>query len=146
MRTADQTIPLMLGNLRQELEEERALLRYRCLDGDRYDVFPSLRKRSRKQMQVSSLLRSTIDKIWQEFRNLERPFLIKDPVRAEKVLKGDYWGESDLDEKVRGRSDKPRDQMDTVEAGLQADPQQRYYRTDMAHRYMWYGACMGRTL
>ncbi len=138
MRNAGTTIPLMLGNLRQELEEERALLRHRCREGDRYDVFPSLRKRTRKQRAVSLLLQSTIDKIWQEFRNVERPFLIKSPIRAEQVAKGDYWGESDLDEKARGRPDKAKDRMDEVEAGLQSDPQQRYYRTDMAHRFIWY--------
>ena len=35
---------------------------------------------------------------------MERPFLIKNPMRAEEVRKGDYWGESDLDEKPRGKN------------------------------------------
>ncbi|EXJ56052.1 hypothetical protein A1O7_08983 [Cladophialophora yegresii CBS 114405] len=137
MRTANTTIPLMLGNLRQELEEERALLRYRCLEGDRYDIFPSLRRRTRKQKEVCKLLQSTVDKLWQEFRNLERPFLIRNPARAEEVHKGDYWGASDLDEKARGRPDRVKDRWDDAEAGLPSDPQQRYYRTDLAHRFIW---------
>jgi len=74
MRKAKTTIPLQLGNLRQEIEEERALLRYRCRENDRYDVFPSLRKRTRKQRAVVQLLQSTIEKMWQEFKNVERPF------------------------------------------------------------------------
>jgi hypothetical protein len=137
MRRANTMIPLMLGNLRQEIEEERALLRLRCREGDRYDVFPSLRKRTRKQNQVALLLQSTIDKIWQEFRNVERPFLIKNPIRAEQVQKGDYWGDSDLDEKPRARPDRVKDRVDMAEAGLPSDQQQRYYRTDLTHRFIW---------
>jgi len=137
MRTADQSIPLILGNLRQELEEEKALLRFRCREGDRYDVFPSLRRRKRKQKEVAMLLQSTIDKTWQQFKDVERPFLIKNPVRAEQVKKGGYWGESDVDEKPGAAPDRSRD-MDMAEAGLSPDPQQRYYRTDMAHRFIWW--------
>ena len=132
MRTADQNIPLMLGNLRQELEEERALLRYRCREGDPYGVFPSLRRRKRKQKEVALLLQSTIDKTWQQFKNVERPFLIKNPMRAEQVKKGDYWGDSDMDEKPGATPDR-----DDVEAGMSSNPNQRYYRTDIAHRFIW---------
>ena len=139
VRTAGTAIPLVLGNLRQELEEERALLRMRCREGDRYEVFPSLRKRTRKQKEVAQLIQSTVEKIWQEFRNVERPFLIKNPVRAEQVAKGDYWGESDVEEKPRAKSRKKKqDQVDLAEAGLSNDVQQRYYRTDFAHRFIWW--------
>lgn len=138
MRKAGTTIPLQLGNLRQEIEEERALLRYRCREGDRYNVFPSLRKRTRKQREVAQLLQSTIEKVWVDFKNVERPFLIKNPVRAEQVQRGDYWGESDVDEKPRAKPTQTRDRMDMAEAGLPSDPQQRYYRTDLAHRFIWF--------
>ncbi|KIW33450.1 uncharacterized protein PV07_00302 [Cladophialophora immunda] len=140
MRKADTAIPLMLGNLRQELEEERALLRYRCREGDPYGVFPSLRKRTRKQREVAQLLQSSIDKIWQQFKNIERPFLIRNPLRAEQVQKGDYWGESDIEEKPRARPDKTRtrDRVDLAEAGFAPDQQPRYYRTDLAHRFIWW--------
>ncbi|OAP62807.1 hypothetical protein AYL99_02034 [Fonsecaea erecta] len=140
MRKADTAIPLMLGNLRQELEEERALLRYRCREGDPYGVFPSLRKRTRKQREVSQLLQTSIEKIWQQFKNIERPFLIANSLRAEQVRKGDYWGESDIEEKPRARPDKTRtrDRMDLAEAGFASDQQPRYYRTDLTHRFIWW--------
>ena len=136
MQKAESSIPLVLGNLRQELEEERALLRVRCRQGDRYDVFPSLRRRNRKQKEVAMLLQSTIEKTWQQFKDVERPFLIRNPLRAEAVTKGDYWGESDLDEKPGATPDRARDRMD-MEAGLSSDPKQRTYRTDMTHRFIW---------
>ncbi|OAL31876.1 hypothetical protein AYO22_00746 [Fonsecaea multimorphosa] len=140
MRKADTTIPLKLGNLRQELEEERALLRYRCREGDPYGVFPSLRKRTRKQREVSLLLQSSIEKLWLQFKNIERPFLIGNSLRAEQVQRGDYWGESDIEEKPRARPDKTRtrDRVDLAEAGLAPDQQPRYYRTDLAHRFIWW--------
>ncbi|OCT45313.1 hypothetical protein CLCR_11224 [Cladophialophora carrionii] len=133
MRTANTTSPLMLGNLRQELEEERALLRYRYLEGDQYHVFPSLRRRTRKQKEVSKLLQSTVDRVWQEFRNLECPFLIRNSVRAEEV----HRGASDLDEKDRGRPERMKHKLEDVEAGLSSDPQRRYYWTHLAHRFIW---------
>ncbi|OAG42838.1 hypothetical protein AYO21_02789 [Fonsecaea monophora] len=140
IRKADTAIPLMLGNLRQEIEEERALLRYRCREGDQYGVFPSLRKRTRKQREVAQLLQSSIDKIWQQFKNIERPFLIGNPLRAEQVQKGDYWGESDVEEKPRARPDKTktRGRMELAEAGFAPEHQPHYYQTDLAHRFIWW--------
>ena len=88
------------------------------------------------------LLQSTIEKIWQEFRNVERPFLIKNPIRAEQVQKGDYWGESDLDEKARSKATGAKDRVNMAEAGLPSDPQLRYYRTDLAHRFIWCGSLL----
>jgi hypothetical protein len=135
MRRAGTTIPLKLGNLRQEIEEERALLRYRCREMDQYGVFPSLRKKTRRQREVIHLLQTTVEKMWQEFKNIERPFLIKNPARAEAIQRGDYWGESDLDEKPRARPSRTRDHSD-VEA-VQTVEGQHYYRTDFAHRFIW---------
>lgn len=142
MRNADSTIPIMLGNLRQEIEAERVLLRYRIREGDRYSVFPnSRRKRKRKQHEVAQLLDTTIRNLWQDFKNIERPFLIKNPFRAEQVQRGDYWGESDVDEKPSAKPTAPdekrvRDGLDMAEAGLSSD-QQRYYRTDLVYRFIW---------
>ena len=116
--------------------EEKVLLRLRCRQGNRYDVFPALRKRTRKQKEVTLLLQSTIDKTWQEFKNEERPVLIRSPIRAEQVQKGDSWGESDIDEKARGKPGRTRDRVDMAEADLDADEMQRYYRTDYAHRFI----------
>ncbi|KAK4935749.1 hypothetical protein LTR10_023249 [Elasticomyces elasticus] len=145
MRNADQMIPIMLGNLREEIEAERALLRYRAQEGDPYAVFPKSKRRrprSRRYRQASHLLENTMNNLWQEFKNVERPFLIKNPVRAEEVRRGDYWGESDVDEKPyakasRASNDKKiKDRMGMAEAGLSSD-EQRYYRTDMVHRFIW---------
>ena len=143
MRNADKMIPIMLGNLRQEIEAEKALLRYRIREGDRFNVFPVPRKkRQRKRQQVSQLLEITLNDLWQEFKNVERPFLIKSSLRAEAVQRGDYWGESDLDEKPYakpsgGNEKQIKNRMGMAEEGLSPD-QQRYYRTDLVHRFIWY--------
>jgi len=143
MRNADTSIPIMLGNLRQEIEAEKVLLRYRSQEGDRYEVFPKpRRKRNRKRQEASQLLENTLSALWQQFKNVERPFLIKSPVRAEEVQRGDYWGDSDVEEKPVARPSKSNerrteDRMGMAEAGLPSD-EQRYYRTDMTHRFIWW--------
>ena len=88
------------------------------------------------------LLNATIKDLWVEFKNVERPFLIRNPLRAEEVAKGDYWGESDLEEKPglsarmrRGRGKKQRSK--DVEDGIRMTGKQ-YYRTDLAHRWIWW--------
>ncbi|EXJ78816.1 hypothetical protein A1O1_09218 [Capronia coronata CBS 617.96] len=48
-------------------------------------------------------LKSNLNDLWQQFKNVERAFLIRDPFRTEQVQKGDYWGESDVDEKAYAR-------------------------------------------
>lgn len=143
LRHADTSIPVLLGNLRQEIEAEKAFLRYRVREGDRYSVFPrSFRKHRRKRRQVVQLLSLTIENLWQDFKNLERPFLIKNAFRAEEVRSGDYWGESDIDEKKRPQLDKV-DEMQThdrsglAEAGA-IQTQENYYRTDLVHRFIWW--------
>jgi hypothetical protein len=139
MRHADTMIPITLGNLRQELEEERALLRQRCREADQYNVFPSLRRRRRKQQEVAQLLSVTINKLWIEFKNAERPFLIRNPVRAEKVQQGGYWSEGDLAEKPGSMKSRwaKRDALAEAEDGLPPVEQSHYYRTDVVHRFIW---------
>lgn len=93
------------------------------------------------------LLMKTVDKLWVDFRELERPFLIKSGRRAEAVKKGDYWGESDLDvdEKgggklpgtpKKGDAGKRTNMMGMEEANVGVD--ERYYRTDLTHRFIWW--------
>ncbi len=143
MRNADTAIPLMLGNLRQELEAEKVLLRYRVQEGDRYNAFPKSRRRRRqkRQQESSQLLETTLGQLWQQFKNVERPFLIRNPTRAEAVQRGDYWGDSDVDEKPYAKpssgQNPPRDRMAMAEAGMTLDDNQRYYRTDMVDRFIW---------
>ncbi|KIW90939.1 uncharacterized protein Z519_08722 [Cladophialophora bantiana CBS 173.52] len=104
----------------QEVDEERALLRYRWREGDRYAVIPALRRRIRKQREVAQLLQSSIHKIWPQFKNVERSFLMRNPMRAEQVQREDYWGESDIGEKPRARLDNtgPSDRVGMVEAEM----------------------------
>ena len=145
MRTADSSIPVQLGNLRQEIEAERAYLRYRLREDDPYSVLPRALRRHhrRKRREVAALLSLTINDLWQEFKKVERPFLIRNPLRAAEVHKGDYWGESDIDEKPGARPDdthaekRINNRIGMAEAGLSSD-QQRYYNTDLAHRFIWW--------
>jgi hypothetical protein len=149
IRYAPSQIPIQLGNLRQEIEAERWALRERCRQGDQFNIFKLTgrgRARSRRRTsEVVHLLMKTVDKLWFEFRELERPFLIKSGSRAEAVRKGDYWGESDIDEKAAGKlpgtekkggSGKRTNAMGMEEAnvGVEGD----YYRTDLTHRFIWW--------
>ena len=149
IRNAPTQITLQLGNLRQEIEAERLVLRKRCREGDEFNVFrPSgrLRSKSRKRTnEVVHLLMKTMDKLWLEFKTVERPFLIKSGRRAEAVKRGDFWGESDIDEKIEarlpgtpkeGRAGKRTNVMGMEEANVGLD--ERYYRTDLTHRFIWW--------
>ena len=95
MRNADALLPLMLGDLRQEIHAEQVLLRQRVQDGDNYGIFPQSRRRRsrRKYHEASQLLEKNLNSLWQQFKNVERPFLIRDPVRAER-FKGVIIGAS----------------------------------------------------
>ncbi|KIW21541.1 hypothetical protein PV08_02121 [Exophiala spinifera] len=143
MRNADTLIPIMLGNLRQEIQAEQALLRQRAREGDPYSVFSNGRRRRsrRKAREVTELLETTLNGMWQQFRNIERPFLIRNPVRAEEVQRGDWWGESDVEEKPYAKPSSNEKQttnrIGMVEAGL-APGTERYYRTDLVHRFIWW--------
>jgi hypothetical protein len=50
-------------------------------------------------------LQRTIRDLWIEFGNLERPLLVVSGRRAEKIQRGDYWGESDVEEKAGAKVD-----------------------------------------
>ena len=122
LRNAGIQIPIMLGNLRQEILTEKFFLRYRIKHGDEYGVFPrelargyvpAGPKRGRRagrggrterkaergdaRKMYSELLEATIKDLWIEFKNLERPFLIPSGLRAKAVEKGDYWDEKDIE-------------------------------------------------
>ena len=149
IRNAPSQITIQLGNLRQEIEAERLVLRKRCREGDEFDVFRQpghKRSRSRKRTnEVVHLLMKTIDKLWMEFKTVERPFLIKSGRRAEAVKRGDFWGESDVDEKIEAKlpgtakewgAGKRTNAMGMEEANVGLD--ERYYRTDFTHRFIWW--------
>lgn len=128
----------MLGNLRQEIEIERIMIKCRLQQGDPFRVFNIRNFKSKDYRHRSAtLLEATIKELWQEFKNLERPFLIHNAFRAQEVRRGDYWGESDIDEKPSARDRRRKDRPDAGEAGSSPD-QSNYYRTDFAHRFIWW--------
>lgn len=113
LRSAPTRIPIVLGNLRQEILAERAYLRQRIAEGrDPYGVFPRMmpdrrggtapgastrmRQVEREQEGYARLLAFTVRDLWMEFRSLERPFLVKGGLRAKAIEKGDYWSEKDV--------------------------------------------------
>lgn len=90
------------------------------------------REGTRTRKAFALLLNATIKDLWVEFRNVQRPFLIRNPLRAEEVGKGDYWGKSDLDEKPSGKNRLKQAEEGIKQAGKQ------YYRPDLAHRWIWW--------
>ncbi|KPI35552.1 uncharacterized protein AB675_10964 [Cyphellophora attinorum] len=120
MRSAPTRIPIVLGNLRQEILAERAYLRQRIAEGrDPFGVMPETLDSSsaggvsrgapghrggrrggiraaEEQESYTKLLSFTVRDLWMEFRRLERPFLVNSGLRAKAIEKGDYWSEGDL--------------------------------------------------
>jgi len=161
LRSAPTQIPLILSNLREEMQEERSMLRQRLKEGDRYHVF-----RGREMRKVGSseshirLLETTLRILWKEFRGLEGRFLVS-PVGGEDVEdgRGDASGSGDSDApgdegrrangydekggKVRNRGRMRRREshmtswMGMREAGLSID-RSTYYNTDLRHRILWW--------
>jgi len=106
MRKAPSQIPVVFGNLRQELLSERAQLRRRirrCRDPHHVQITHKglMTRLGPRKEEVLYLFQRTMRDLWTEFKNLERPFLVASGRRAESIQRGDYWGESDV-EKVGG--------------------------------------------
>jgi hypothetical protein len=156
LRKADKQMPIILGNLRQELIFERALISHKLDYGDEFNVFPrklrymrtgpsGKREKGGLRQQYARLLEVTISDLWIEFKRLERPFLIRSGFRAEEVQRGGYWSSDDLQEKPsrRGRKRSRRGALPSdadlgrAEAGVRAQTSQ-YYNTDFAHRFIWW--------
>jgi hypothetical protein len=153
IRYAPSQIPIQLGNLRQEIEAERLLLRRRCREGDRFRVFTGGQgrggRRRKRTGEVLHLLMRTVDKLWMDFREIERPFLIRSGRRAEEVKRGDFWEDDDIvDEKEKLPGTPKRDgdgkrtnAMGMEEANVGLD--ERYFRTDLHHRFIWWQSRSG---
>ncbi len=84
-------------------------------------------QRISRNQEVLYLLHRTIKELWTQFKELERPFLVKSGRRAEEIRKGDYWAESDVEEKAGTKND-----------GNVATDGGNYYLTDMSHRWIWW--------
>jgi hypothetical protein len=153
IRYAPSQIPIQLGNLRQEIEAERLILRRRCREGDQFGVFTGGQgggRRRKRTGEVIHLLMKTVDKLWMDFRELERPFLIRSGRRAEEVRRGDLWGDGDIDVDEKGKlpgtpkrdgDGKRTNAMGLEEANVGLD--ERYYRTDFSHRFIWWQSRSG---
>jgi hypothetical protein len=105
MRKAPSQIPVALGNLRQELLSEKETLRRKirhCHDPHHVHIAHKglMSRPGPKREEVLYLFHRTIKDLWTEFKNLERPFLVASGRRAEEIRRGDYWGESDVEEKA----------------------------------------------
>ena len=159
MRAAPRQIPITLGNIRQELISEREQLRRkirRCTDAHHIQIttgagnvagnFRGSNFKGRgPQEEVLYLLNRTIKDLWNEFKSLERPFLVKNPRRAEEIARGDYWDEGDVDMGEKGERDgggrgnnrRAKMPADEENLGMGTDGA-TYYRTDFGHRFIWW--------
>lgn len=120
-----------LANLRLELIEERdAYRKYRRRlrkSGAGKEKSNIARGGATSKEDVLMIMGDTINDLWGTFKSLERPFLVRNPRRAREIQRGDYWGESDLDEKDR-HVDEERNE----------DNLKTYYQCDFLHRFLWW--------
>lgn len=143
MRSAPRSIPLTLGNVRQELLTEKALTRRTLRIGDRFGVFPARKGKEDAIRLINETLRQT----WKEFKAVEAKFVVRG---EHDVEGGEAASEAETengfgDEKrgARGRRPLSRKQshvtsrMGLWEAGLSID-RKTYYNTDLAHRFLWW--------
>lgn len=156
LRKADTNIPIILGNLRQEIIFERALISHKLVVGDEFNVFPrklrylrtgatGKREKYGVRQKFAELLEATIQDLWIDFKRLERPFLIRSGLRAEEVRKGGYWSSDDVREKPsrRGRRRSRKGEVESeaelrrAEEGIRQQGRQ-YYNTDIGHRFIWW--------
>ena len=142
LRSADTHIPLILGNLRQEILFERAFIANRLRCGDEFRVFGGRLKtvkgldgqKDKARRAFALLLQASIRDLWMEFKVLERPFLISKAQRAEEVRRGGYWGESDLEVNEK-RGSRRKKKKGSGGGGFE---DQNFYRTDLSHRWIWW--------
>jgi hypothetical protein len=146
LRSADVHIPIILANLRQEILFEKAFISRNLKYADEFHVFPRRLcyvkqpngQKERTKRAFSMLMDATIKDLWIQFKTLERPFLIRNPMRAEEVRKGDYWDEKDLEEQPKtGSRRRGKIQVRNAEADIR-ERGKRFYRTDLAHRWIWW--------
>ncbi|WYZ45898.1 hypothetical protein EsH8_IX_000123 [Colletotrichum jinshuiense] len=144
IRSAPSEIRDTLGNLRQQLCEEREALRHqtreiRTKSKLRQHIIHMSDKvagdEARKALayaeQTLPLHYLTLRDLWRNFKELERPFLVASGHRAEAIHNGAAWGETDLDEKVRADFERHG------ESGSFAD-WSALYKCDFAHRFIWW--------
>ncbi|OHF00511.1 hypothetical protein CORC01_04261 [Colletotrichum orchidophilum] len=144
IKSAPNEIRDSLGNLRQQLCEERQALRHQSREirtktklhqrihnlSDRHGSHEARTALSYAE-QTLPLHYLTLCDLWRTFKELERPFLIASGYRAEAIHNGASWGEADLDEKVRADFEKHGEQ------GSFAD-WSAIYKCDFAHRFIWW--------
>ncbi|KAF9874675.1 hypothetical protein CkaCkLH20_07812 [Colletotrichum karsti] len=146
IRSAPHEIRDGLGNLRQQLCEEREALRHQTKEirsksklrqkvmhlgmGDK-NANNEARRALEYAEKTLPLHYLTLRDLWRNFKELERPFLVASGQRAEAIHNGASWGENDLDEKVH------RDFERNGEMASFAD-WTALYKCDFAHRFIWW--------
>jgi len=163
LRSAPTQIPLVLGNLRQELLEERSMLRQRLREGDQYHVFSGrqMRRVGRSESHIR-LIENTLRIQWRQFREVEKKFRVsgggEGDVEDAEDARSDEEGSGDSDfarenevygekgagggrarerARMRRRESHVTDWMGMRNAGLSID-RCTYYRTDLRHRLLWW--------
>lgn len=164
VRSAPSSIPLVLSNLRQEIQIERSALRERAKDADAYGVFPGRQmRRVGKNESYMKLRLTTVNNLWREFRDLENRFVVdgkgddadlegqgseaEDSQFSDVDAKdGNYYDEKrgaaaarvrEGRRAMRRRESHLRSRMGMVVGGLSTD-RSMYYNTNMRHRILWW--------
>lgn len=148
LRGAPTTIPIILGNLREEIRYEQLLCKEKLSEGDAFHVFPGRKPRKKSRHEYSRLLSHTLKHLWVEFCDLEKRFLITGEKAWNDPDSDDDGDRMEPDEKGtrRRRNNRPkmdvrqsyiRSRMGWIEAGLSRD-RSTYYSTDLAHRFLWW--------
>ncbi|ORY71490.1 uncharacterized protein BCR38DRAFT_479983 [Pseudomassariella vexata] len=125
-----------LGNLRQQICEEREALQHQTSHSRHrhrfgYSTAAEILPLAYSD-QTLALHYMTLRDLWIQFKGLERPFLVASDMRAEAIHRGDLWCEDDFDdEKVRYDIERHG------EAGSFAD-WKSLYRCDFVHRFIWW--------
>lgn len=100
-RSAPRAIPISLGNLRQEIQSERSMLRQRLKEGDRYHVFHGRQMKSVGTAKSHiKLVDETLRITWKEFRDLEKRFIVKNGAGGDVEDADAKTEESDFEERV----------------------------------------------
>lgn len=160
VRSAPKQIPLALGNLRQDLQSAKSLMKHRIREGDRFGVFPGrqLRRIGKNESHIR-LMEATLDSTWKEFKALEERFIVKGDQRGMGEVEDTWSGidsessgneEDNWDDEKRGsknrvnggrrmrrRESHLKNRMGYCEAGISVD-RKTYYNTDFRHRLLWW--------
>lgn len=103
VKSAPEQIPLVLGNLRQELQSEKSLLKHRIKEGDRFGVFPGRQvRRIGKNESHIILMEASLNTTWKQFKALGGRFILKGNQRSMGEVE-DTWSSMDSESSGDGK-------------------------------------------